>query len=259
MTSRPSSSSRSRGGRRQSLPQEFFQEAAPDRGRVRSHAGVRRVQAGLGLTGRMWSYEHHDVEPDMVAFGKKTQVCASSRHADRRGQGHVFHVSSRLNSTWGGTLVTWSAPDATSRSWPGRSCSRTRPPAAPSSWRASRDAARVPGHVVNARARTHVRIDLRDAPFVTGDRGRLRAGRDRDRVRPTSIRFRPRSSSRKRRSRRGSTSSAPASKVDRVGIMRVVPTQGCVGLSPACCWSRSVPAPPGARVRRGRKRRDPVR
>ena len=64
------------------------------------------VQAGLGLTGKMWSHEHYDVKPDMVAFGKKTQVCGfiAGTRIDEI-EDNVFHVSSRLNSTWGGTLV----------------------------------------------------------------------------------------------------------------------------------------------------------
>src|SRR3989441_856832 len=64
------------------------------------------VQAGLGLTGKMWSYENYDVKPDMVAFGKKTQVCGfmCGPRIDEV-KDNVFRVSSRLNSTWGGTLV----------------------------------------------------------------------------------------------------------------------------------------------------------
>ncbi len=64
------------------------------------------VQAGLGLTGRMWAHQHFDVKPDFVGFGKKTQVCgmmAGPRIDDEPD--NVFHVSSRLNSTWGGNLV----------------------------------------------------------------------------------------------------------------------------------------------------------
>ncbi|MGB9561786.1 MAG: aminotransferase class III-fold pyridoxal phosphate-dependent enzyme, partial [bacterium] len=33
------------------------------------------VQTGCGLTGKRWAYEHFGVAPDIVAFGKKTQVC----------------------------------------------------------------------------------------------------------------------------------------------------------------------------------------
>ncbi len=63
------------------------------------------VQTGLGLTGKMWAYQHFGAVPDIVAFGKKTQVCgimATSR-LDQPAGG-VFEKSSRINSTWGGNL-----------------------------------------------------------------------------------------------------------------------------------------------------------
>jgi len=64
------------------------------------------VQTGLGLTGKMWAYEHFDFIPDIVAFGKKTQVCGIMVN-DRvdEVEDNVFKLSSRLNSTWGGNLV----------------------------------------------------------------------------------------------------------------------------------------------------------
>jgi len=63
------------------------------------------VQTGLGMTGKMWAHQHY-VEPDMVAFGKKTQVCGfmAGRRIEEVKE-NVFVVSSRLNSTWGGNLV----------------------------------------------------------------------------------------------------------------------------------------------------------
>jgi L-lysine 6-transaminase len=64
------------------------------------------VQTGLGGTGSMWAYQQMQAVPDMVAFGKKTQVCGimSTRRIDEVAD-NVFHVSSRINSTWGGNLV----------------------------------------------------------------------------------------------------------------------------------------------------------
>jgi L-lysine 6-transaminase len=64
------------------------------------------VQTGMGLTGSMWAFEQLGVTPDIVAFGKKTQVCGimSTTRIDEV-EGNVFHVSSRINSTWGGNLV----------------------------------------------------------------------------------------------------------------------------------------------------------
>jgi len=67
---------------------------------------VDEIQSGVGLTGRMWAYENYDFKPDIVAFGKKTQVCGIMVN-DRVDEikDNVFNVSSRLNSTWGGNLV----------------------------------------------------------------------------------------------------------------------------------------------------------
>ncbi|MDZ7264615.1 MAG: L-lysine 6-transaminase [candidate division KSB1 bacterium] len=64
------------------------------------------VQTGLGLTGKMWAYQHFGIEPDIVAFGKKTQVCGimASKRIDLI-EDNVFAESSRINSTWGGNLV----------------------------------------------------------------------------------------------------------------------------------------------------------
>ncbi|HVL99108.1 MAG TPA: L-lysine 6-transaminase [Egibacteraceae bacterium] len=64
------------------------------------------VQTGCGLTGSGWAYEQLGVEPDLVAFGKKLQVCGvmGGGRLDEVGD-HVFKVSSRINSTWGGNLA----------------------------------------------------------------------------------------------------------------------------------------------------------
>jgi L-lysine 6-transaminase len=64
------------------------------------------VQTGCGMTGTPWAYQQLGVEPDVVAFGKKTQVCGimAGRRVDDVAD-NVFAVSSRINSTWGGNLV----------------------------------------------------------------------------------------------------------------------------------------------------------
>jgi L-lysine 6-transaminase len=64
------------------------------------------VQTGVGMTGTAWAYQQMGVQPDVVAFGKKAQVCgvmAGGRVDEVRD--NVFAVSSRINSTWGGNLT----------------------------------------------------------------------------------------------------------------------------------------------------------
>jgi len=64
------------------------------------------VQCGMGSTGKAWCCEHFGVVPDLLAFGKKTQVCgvmAGPRLDEVRD--NVFRLPSRINSTWGGNLV----------------------------------------------------------------------------------------------------------------------------------------------------------
>src|SRR5665213_3325377 len=66
------------------------------------------IQTGVGLTGRFWCHEHfgEKARPDILAFGKKMQVCGilAGKKVDEI-ENNVFKVSSRINSTWGGSLV----------------------------------------------------------------------------------------------------------------------------------------------------------
>lgn len=64
------------------------------------------VQSGVGITGKMWSFQHYGIEPDIFCFGKKTQVCGfASNDRIMELAENVFTVSSRINSTWGGNLT----------------------------------------------------------------------------------------------------------------------------------------------------------
>jgi L-lysine 6-transaminase len=64
------------------------------------------VQCGMGATGRNWCCQHFDVLPDVMAFGKKAQVCgvmAGPRFDEV--EDNAFRLPSRLNSTWGGNFT----------------------------------------------------------------------------------------------------------------------------------------------------------
>lgn len=64
------------------------------------------VQTGGGMTGKPWAFQHKGVTPDVVAFGKKLQVCGimAGGRVDEVPD-NVFQVPSRINSTWGGNLT----------------------------------------------------------------------------------------------------------------------------------------------------------
>ena len=64
------------------------------------------VQTGLGTTGRTWCSQHFGVMPDLMAFGKKVQVCGvmAGPRLDEVPD-NSFRLPSRLNSTWGGNYT----------------------------------------------------------------------------------------------------------------------------------------------------------
>ncbi len=64
------------------------------------------VQSGGGITGKWWAHEHYNVQPDIICFGKKFQICGIMV-GDRvlSVPKNVFEEASRINSTWGGSIV----------------------------------------------------------------------------------------------------------------------------------------------------------
>ena len=63
------------------------------------------VQCGMGISGKMWAWQYQ-VTPDIFTFGKKSQICgvAVGPKVDEV-ETNCFKVSSRINSTWGGTVA----------------------------------------------------------------------------------------------------------------------------------------------------------
>lgn len=64
------------------------------------------VQTGVGMTGTFWAFEQLGVVPDMICFAKKMQVggfIAGPRIDEV--ERNVFRESTRINSTWGGSLT----------------------------------------------------------------------------------------------------------------------------------------------------------
>lgn len=85
---------------------EFFKELRKVADEREALLILDEVQAGVGITGTFWAFQQMGIEPDICAFGKKTQVCGifASRRVDEVDK-NVFVEGSRINSTWGGNLV----------------------------------------------------------------------------------------------------------------------------------------------------------
>lgn len=60
------------------------------------------IQTGFCATGKVWYFEHIDVTPDIVVFGKKSQVCGFMC-TDKHSQ--IFAMPSMLCITWDGDLI----------------------------------------------------------------------------------------------------------------------------------------------------------
>ncbi len=64
------------------------------------------VQTGVCVTGKTWCWQNYDAMPDLLAFGKKAQVCGvmAGKRLDEVPD-NVFRKLGRIASTWGGNLT----------------------------------------------------------------------------------------------------------------------------------------------------------
>lgn len=60
------------------------------------------IQCGFGVTGKMWYHQYLGMEPDVVAFGKKSQI---SGVMAKEGFNDIFRTPVRLEVTWDGDLI----------------------------------------------------------------------------------------------------------------------------------------------------------
>ena len=62
----------------------------------------------MGVTGKNWCCQHFEVLPDLLAFGKKSQVCgvmAGPRLDEVKD--NCFRLPGRISSTWGGNFTDY--------------------------------------------------------------------------------------------------------------------------------------------------------
>ena len=63
------------------------------------------IQTGFGATGCWWDWQHAQVRPDLMVFGKKAGVCGFAATERLNEVESVFHIPSRISSTFEGNLV----------------------------------------------------------------------------------------------------------------------------------------------------------
>ncbi len=59
------------------------------------------IQVGFGATGKLWYFEHLDIEPDILIFGKRTQL---SGIMVKEKFSEIFKIPIRLEVTWDATV-----------------------------------------------------------------------------------------------------------------------------------------------------------
>jgi L-lysine 6-transaminase len=66
---------------------------------------VDEIQTGMGVTGKIWAFEHYGIVPDIVCFCKKSQVGGIAVTERIDDVDNVFRIPSRIGSTSGGNLI----------------------------------------------------------------------------------------------------------------------------------------------------------
>ena len=65
---------------------------------------VDEVQTGFGVTGSVWCFEQIGVIPDLITFGKKSQISGVCINDKIVGMNEVLNVPGRLSPTWNGDI-----------------------------------------------------------------------------------------------------------------------------------------------------------
>ena len=93
------------------------------------------VQTGMGLTGKMWAYQHFGVSPDICVFARRPRPAASwPVRGLTSSQGASFKFPAGLTPLGAATWSTWFAAPSTWRLSTRRNWSRTRGCRATASW-----------------------------------------------------------------------------------------------------------------------------
>ena len=68
---------------------------------------VDECQTGFGVSGRLWCFEHYQVRPHLITFGKKAQVCGVGIGSHIPDVDEVLNVPGRMSPTWNGDITDY--------------------------------------------------------------------------------------------------------------------------------------------------------
>lgn len=68
---------------------------------------IDEVQTGFGVTGKLWCYEHYNIEPDLITFGKKAQISGVCIGQNIPYIEDVINVPGRMSPTWNGDITDY--------------------------------------------------------------------------------------------------------------------------------------------------------
>jgi len=89
------------------FPKEYIQELRKWADKNNAIVIFDEVQAGFGRTGKLFAFEHYDVEPDLVCCGKG--ISSSLPLSAVLGKKEIIDVEPSLNSTHGGNPICCAA------------------------------------------------------------------------------------------------------------------------------------------------------
>ena len=68
---------------------------------------IDEVQTGFGVTGKLWSFQHSKIIPDILIFGKKSQISGICINKKIPNIANVINKPGRYPPTWNGDIIDY--------------------------------------------------------------------------------------------------------------------------------------------------------
>ena len=68
---------------------------------------IDEIQTGFGVTGKLWSFQHSNIKPDLISFGKKSQISGICINKKIPNISTVINIPGRYPPTWNGDIIDY--------------------------------------------------------------------------------------------------------------------------------------------------------